>query len=329
MSHIESKLFKPLTREEIDAIVKDYWGPLPSPMGCTLLKGGLFNTTYLLEGELPEHKWILRVAPEQLEHLFSFEKKMMASEGTIYRLMNVHGIPAPHVLHYNDSHTHVNRNYMIMEYIDSIPMNDPSITPEEHAMLEEELGRCLKKMHDITADRFGWPQPDGSVLGHDKWSAALTDFAQEVYDRCQTGELVESSLLEEFLACYTEQAPLYDEIKIPALVHNDIWDPNVLVTRNEDGVPQIAAIIDADRAMYSDREFELLLGSDAPAFMKGYQAELNTSPQAAARRTAYQMLWKFASIYIFDQQIGDLEAASKYRLEAEQLLRRFQQQIQA
>lgn len=71
----------------------------------------------------------------------------------------------------------------------------------------------------------------------------------------------------------------------------------------------------------------MILSYNVSAFMKGYQAALDPSPRAAARRTAYQMLWKFASIYIFDQQIGDLEAASKYRQEAEQLVRRFQQQI--
>lgn len=327
MSQNESKLYKPLTTEEIEAIVEEYWGVLSRPLGCKLLKGGLFNTTYLLEGNLPEQKWILRVAPEELKHLFSFEKKMMAVEGSIYKLMNANGIPAPNVLHYNDSHRHVKRNYMIMEYIDSIPMNDPSLTPEEHALLQEDLGRYMKKMHDITADHFGWPQPDGSVQGHIRWSDALLDFAQEVYDRCLAAQLVDAKLLEEFLACYTEQTSLYDEIKTPALIHNDIWDPNVLVSRDEGGIPHIAAIIDADRAMYSDREFEMILSYNVPAFMKGYQAALDPSPRAATRRTAYQMLWKFASIYIFDQQIGDLEAASKYRQEAEQLVRRFQQQI--
>lgn len=39
----------------------------------------------------------------------------------------------------------------------------------------------------------------------------------------------------------------------PALVHNDLWEPNILVRPGADGW-HIAVLIDGDRAMFADPE---------------------------------------------------------------------------
>jgi len=41
-----SKIFKELTAEEIEKVIKNLYGNHTKIEGCRLLKGGLFNTTY-------------------------------------------------------------------------------------------------------------------------------------------------------------------------------------------------------------------------------------------------------------------------------------------
>ena len=48
---------------------------------------------------------------------------------------------------------------------------------------------------------------------------------------------------------FSDNRPLFDDITVPSLVHNDLWDPNVLVSRGHDGELHIAALIDASNRM--------------------------------------------------------------------------------
>lgn len=298
-----SKLYQSLTEEQVRRIMRDVFGPEVAIEQISMLKGGLFNTTYFIETAGPDGKWILRVAPKSHENLYSFEKNMMAVEPYIYELLISHDIPCSRVIRFDDSGDIIPRPYMIIEFIDSIQLNDPSITAEEYIMLQEELGRHTRMMHSITSHKFGWPQPDGSVHGYAAWSQVLIDFAGEVADKCRQHQLFEDSVIDEFISVFHANQELFDEITVPALVHNDLWDPNVLVQRDDQGRPYIVAIIDADRAMFADREFDFIVYKNDPRFMKGYGHVLQTDLRSLTRRKAYKMLMDFFSTFIFAIQI--------------------------
>lgn len=311
-----SKLYQSVTDEQIREVMVNTFGSETEVKQIRIMKGGQFNTTYYIEGSLPEQKLILRVAPRNKEHLLSFEKNMMAVEPLTYERMAKEGIPCTHVVRYDGSCAIIDRPYMLITFIDSMQLNDTSITVEEYNGLQEELGQCTRRMHDISADRFGFPQPDGSVAGSNSWGEVLIQFSREVADLCRKYELVERSIIDGFQDYFVTHRVLFDEVTIPSLVHNDLWDPNVLVQRDEEGTLHIAAIIDADRAMFADREFDFVLYKNDPRFIKGYGIGLDLSKQAITRRKAYDMLWTFTNLYIHEVQIELYEEANKLRIAA-------------
>jgi aminoglycoside phosphotransferase (APT) family kinase protein len=316
-----SKLFKSVSTKQIHDVMTDTFGPGTEVKQIRLMKGGLFNTTYYVEGASPEQRLILRVAPANEEHLLSFEKNNMSVEPYIYELMTKAGIPCTQVVRYEGSGIIIDRPYMLIAFIESIQLNDPTIALEEYKELQEELGGYLRRMHDISSDTFGFPQADGSVLGSSSWSEVLIQFSTEIAGLARVHHLLEPIMIDEFQNFFVSHRLLFDEVTFPSLVHNDLWDPNVLVKRDSGGLLHIAAIIDADKAMYADREFDSILYNNDPAIMKGYGLELDMNENAIIRRKAYEMLWLFAFLYIHEIQIDLPEDATYFREKSKESFR--------
>ncbi|WP_232510186.1 phosphotransferase family protein [Paenibacillus crassostreae] len=310
------KLFKSVTDDQIRAVMMDTYGPETEVKQISHMKGGAFNTTYYVECTSPVQKLILRIAPGNKEHLLSFEKNIMAVEPYTYELMAQAGIPCTEVVRYDGSGSIIDRPYMLISFIESIQLNDPSITSEEYKELQVELGKYLRQMHDISADTFGFPQADGSVKGSTSWGKVLIDFSREIAALCREYNLLELTVIDRFQDYFVTHSTLFDEITVPSLVHNDLWDPNVLVQRDLAGIPYIAAIIDADKVMFADREFDAILFKNDPQIMKGYGSELDNNSKAITRREAYEMLWMFAFLYIHEIQVEMHEDAAYFKEKA-------------
>lgn len=75
------------------------------------------------------------------------------------------------------------------------------------------------------------------------------ELATEVAERCREHHVFEDHVLNEFTAVFSDNRPLFDDITVPSLVHNDLWDPNVLVSRGHDRELHIAALVDASNRM--------------------------------------------------------------------------------
>jgi len=131
--------------------------------------------------------------------------------------------------------------------------------------------------------------------------------------------------LHEFTSVFSANRELFDEITVPSLVHNDLWDPNVLVRRDEDGELHIAALIDADRAVYADREYEFIVYENHPSFMKGYGYEFSMDLHSRARRTAYQMMLSFLCTFVYEIQLELPESVEWCKRDALHQLKVFQE----
>jgi hypothetical protein len=94
---------------------------------------------------------------------------------------------------------------------------------------------------------------------------------------------------------------LFEINEPPALVHNDIWGPNVLITE-KDSHWSVASIIDADRAMFADRESEFLLWNPNSNAVKGYGIELDMSKEGNLRRHFYKLKHNFFDAYVHKVQ---------------------------
>ncbi|WP_434756606.1 phosphotransferase [Paenibacillus amylolyticus] len=90
------------------------------------------------------------------------------------------------------------------------------------------------------------------------------------------------------------------------LVHNDLWAANVLV-HGEPGKMSIAAVIDGDRSMYADREYEAILNTDSATFHTGYGRLIDPLAEGQTRRLAYRLLPSYFNAYVHQHQVDQPE----------------------
>lgn len=327
MSTLSSGLHCTIPSEMLYHLVQIHFGTATLVKDFSLLQGGLFNTTYRIQLENASYtNVILRLAPERGEMpagsasdpLFSFERTMMAAEPVVYEYYRKAGIPAPNIIACDDSGSIIPRTYMFMVFIPSKQLDHSSISETDKERLYHQLGAYTAFMHQIKGASFGWPQGDGSIKGSEHWSEVLHSFAEETALKAAQVEYM-PGVGEEIAAIFIQKKDLFDQVSLPVLVHNDLWEANVLV-HEEQGELKIAAIIDGDRSMFADREYEAILSTDSAAFHEGYGRPLDPSAEGQARRLAYRLLSSYFNAYVHEHQVNQPEDGQKYRQRALDLL---------
>ncbi|WP_028546126.1 phosphotransferase family protein [Paenibacillus taiwanensis] len=293
-----SRIYEELTSEQITKIMTETFDLHTKVSSCSLLSGGLFNTTYLIQTIRPEAAVVLRVAPIHHELLLDFEKTMMGAETHIYNLLATKGVPVPKVIICDESCKVIPRVYMVMEYIPSVPMNDPTVPEHVKVALRRSLGQYTSRIHELTGEKFGWPTSRQGVRGSESWSQVILQFVDELAAKSVVHGVFEQQEMDVLLDLFQSNERIFDEITTPVLVHNDLWGPNVLVAERNN-VWEIAAIIDADRSMYADPEYEFVLWDNNADFMEGYGKPLDMSIAAQTRRESYKLLLAVMNAYVF------------------------------
>ncbi|MHB1485536.1 MAG: phosphotransferase [Saccharofermentanales bacterium] len=245
-----SKIYKELENNDLQKIVADLYGNCTKIKEFQILKGGLYNTTYLAKTDGGDI--VIRVAPINTHLLFDYEKDMMSSEPMLHDLLKNKGIPTTIILKYSPPGFVIDREYIISEYIDSIPMNDSSLSNINLEYIYSTIGSYTRKLHEISNDRFGWKRPDGGKE-YSKWSDFILRFAKECVNKASEHSLFTQSDINAFWHYINdcEIIELLDEIKQPLMIHTDLWQGNVLLTKKGEEY-SVAAIIDMDRTIFGD-----------------------------------------------------------------------------
>jgi len=300
------KLFKELSQAEIEAIIANLYGRSARITECKLLKGGLFNTTYHIKTERDCNGVVLRVAPVNQQLLFDFEKSMMSAEPIFFKMLADKKIPTSEVVHYDNSFSVIEREYILFRYIPSLPMNDPAVPQGEKPVLNQRVGEILALMHDIKGDQFGWKRPGEAIGLYDHWGVFLHRFAREITEQAANYGVFKDAELIRFTRVF-EDPSAFDQINQACMVHTDLWEGNILVNE-EQGEWQVVAIIDVDRAVFGDPDMEFnsawALNKD---LLRGYGRRLDDSPEAIFRRKAYDLLWDFMYAYVWLIQYENIE----------------------
>lgn len=326
-------LHQPITSETIEILVKHHFGTATKMISHHIMQGGLFNTTYKLELEHEVYPHvILRLAPERIcssadpaaDPLFSFERTMMSAEPVIYEHYRNVGIPAPHVIVCDDSGKLVPRTYMFMAFIPSVQLDHPSFSAEQKESLYRQLGAYTAAMHRIQGSSFGWPQKDGTIRGSGRWSDVLLAYARETAGKAAAANYMPEAG-EEIVTLFEAHRDLFDQVTQPVLVHNDLWEANVLIQTPVQDQPVIAAVIDGDRSMFADREYEAILSGKSASFHAGYGMELDMSPEGQTRRLAYRILSSFFNAYVHEHQVNQPEDGEIFRQRTLSLLKEWKQ----
>jgi aminoglycoside phosphotransferase (APT) family kinase protein len=320
-----SGLFDPVTEDAIRDLARAAFGAGAEPVRIDPLHRGLFNTSYYVETRNPRVRAILRIAPAKRELLLEYEKSMMAAEPAIYDMMRRAGAPVPPVLWIDTSHIRLSRDCMFMEWVDAVPLDHASVPAEAKPGLMQELGEYAKCIHSVKGERFGWPAPDGGARGSIRWADVLGGLIRELCDKSHERGMVSETEAIRIQDLWRGHEHFFLDIQSPRLVHNDLWEANVLVAPYGRGW-HIAALIDGDRAMFADREYEWnLWWWNDTAFIRGYGTPLDPSPEAAARRKWYKLILLLFCAYQWKIQFLMDEKSRSFQTKAGSMLQEIAQ----
>lgn len=319
-----SKIYKELKKEELNKIIENYFG-----MGIKfkerLISGGLFNTTYYIEIPEKNKKVILRVGPVNRDLLMPFELNLMKDEEYVYKLCKNNKIPCSNVLLCDTEKKIINRDYMIVEYVDSKALSEIKISEDIENKLYYEVGQHISKLHSITSEKFGRVYDVSEGNGFSLWSEYLIDEVSKLSEKIRKFNIFDDEQLELFKSCIYKYKEILDEVKTPHLVHGDLWAGNILV-ENKNNNFNIAAIIDADRAIFGDIEFEFANPwITNKHFIEGYGKELSSDIKSEIRKKIYSLLYSLIDSYVwyveYDNNELGLENKEKSLKLVEELLK--------
>lgn len=154
---VESFTKVKLNDQQLSLLTASAFGADSAVVGSKELTGGFFNTGYDLELS-DGRSVILKVAPGPETAVLSYEKDIMRAEVEALRLVRAAGgIPVPEVYSYDESLQLIPCPYFFMEKVAGEPYSDvkESLSAEQRASIEYELGRYQRLINEIKGSAFG------------------------------------------------------------------------------------------------------------------------------------------------------------------------------
>ena len=314
----KSNLFQEVSLDCIRRIFADALGE-SEIWRAALLDGGLFNTTYFVEYGAGRKRAVLRLGPVNRHCLAGFEETLMQAEVYVDSVCRKIGVPCSRVLRCDVSRRVVDRDFMIVEFIPSVAMSRAELTEERRERLYFQMGRYLAKLHEVTGSGFGFVSRivRGDVVCDVGRGA---DFRGTGHRRppCGARRAARGGGRRRAGRVRADRA-LLDEVRVPRLLHADLWEGNVLL--DEDTL-EIAAIIDGDRAVFGDPDFEFAAPwMERPALLEGYgRAPDAPSSGRAERKRLYRMFYCLLEAYVGYAEYNDSELYADRRARLMELL---------
>jgi aminoglycoside phosphotransferase (APT) family kinase protein len=285
-----------------------------------LVPTGRFNTTYLVSDK--KERFVVRIAPPDDAGFVFYEKNMMAQEPEIHELvLEKTKVPVPRILLYDDTRRIMDRNYLVMEYMEGTPLSETSVSRRDLDRIFRQVGAWLGQVHRrITAEKYGYLGAHRPMEPAKDWNSAFTVMWNRMADGIQDiGEYTPKeceyvkSVLSRHLTHFTRKVPA-------SLLHMDVWAQNILVSDKGEA----AGLLDWDRALYGDPEIEFAVldycGVSEPAFWEGYGEERDPSPSARVRNLFYVLYEIQKYVIIHKLRRKNPSSARGYKAQAMRLM---------
>ena len=313
-----SNLYKELSYCELKPIIKKHFNQ--DEFEFSLLKGGMFNTTYLIFLISTGVKYVLRLGPINRQLLLPYELNLMNGEKYFYELCAKEHIPFSKIIVCETDKLLIDRDYMIVEYIDSSSLSEISMSGKDKDKLYRDVGKYTENLHHISGTKFGRLSELVNGNGFDKWSEFLISENNQLAVSVQQAGVFTSCdvyKVKEILLQYSE---VLDEISVPKLVHADLWEGNVLISSQNDNY-DVAAIIDGDRALFGDIDYDFASGwMINEAFLVGYGTSISTDNHSLIRKQIYSMMIHLTDTYVWKVEYNNEENSLSNRKVALELI---------
>jgi aminoglycoside phosphotransferase (APT) family kinase protein len=219
-----------------------------SVRACTPLGDGTYNTVLRVE-RLGAPPLILKIAPDPAAPAMTYEKDLLGTEATFYAAVSA-GVPVPRPVW---SGRVDDRPALLMTELPGRSWYSAGdlIDPAARSALRHDLGQVVAQLHQVTGDGFGYPQ-----LGlRETWPAAFTAMTDALLADADRYGVALPRPADDLRRLVKDSEWALAEVRVPALVHFDLWPGNILVVTGP--TPRLSGIVDAERAFWGDPLAEL------------------------------------------------------------------------
>jgi len=204
------------------------------------LKGGEFNLAYMIFTN--KENYILKIGPDKGTNMLTYERGIMEVELFAYDLIRKNtDIKIPDIIY--SGHEVIGNHWFIMTVLPGKLLCDEILNENEMYNWQYQFGQALATLHNIKNDKFGYMQ----VGLHKTWKDAYYDM---VFNLIEDAEKQGNTLpdVTKILRFIRKWECALDEVKVPRLIHFDLFDNNVFIDENKN----FAGFIDTERSFFGD-----------------------------------------------------------------------------
>jgi aminoglycoside phosphotransferase (APT) family kinase protein len=298
--------------DRLEACVRRHLPEADGPVTFDRIRTGKFNTSYYVRADGED--LVLRIAPPADAVFCFYERGMMKQEPDIHRLLLAEtDVPVARIRAFDDSHEVLDRDVLLMERLPGTALSDGPACDLDRIL--EQVGRCLARVHALTADAYGYLGAHRPMEPQATWAEAFRVMWGKLIDDIATTGHYSAAEAERLVGLLDAHLAAFDRPVEASLLHMDIWSQNLLV----DGEGRLSGIVDWDRALWGDPEIEFAVldycGISRPAFWRGYGRERDSSAEARLRGVFYFLYELQKYIVIRHGRSGAPAAARRYKQE--------------
>lgn len=199
---------------------------------------GFYNAIYRLY--LNDRIVYLKIAPGEDIDILTYEKDIMSRECRVYEICEEIGIPVPHILYHDNSKKIIPSEYYIMSEIKGLTLFELKDEIIDKSSYYIELMEYIAKLHKQKASTFGYDSQD---VHFETYGETILNMFDNVRKDAMKKDLVFPEHINNLLNKLHEYTDLLSKLKIPSILHYDLWDGNIMINEG-----RITGIIDAERS---------------------------------------------------------------------------------
>lgn len=237
--------------ETIRKMVEHFFAPIELRSYLELTEG-FFNVAYLVELS-DDRQVILKVAPKKDTVVMFYEKNIMFSEVKAMEMAKENGaIPVPALLGFDDSCQICQSPYFFMEKLagNSLSSIKSQLSDSQLKNIYVKTGELNKQINGIICPCFGYPGQ--KELQGENWFPVFSNIVEAGLQDAANAHIELGLSPQEVKKHLAMDGAYFEEVKVPKLVHWDLWDGNIFV---KDG--NITGLIDWERCIWGDPLLEV------------------------------------------------------------------------
>lgn len=249
------------------------------------VEGGTVNSAFRID-QGKDGPLIMRISPSDAEAeagpCWLTSHGLRREQTTIGLLTEIEDL-LPRTIHFDESREFLDRDWVLQTWVRGEAWSElrSGLTDDEDMDLWRELGRVMRKIHTIVGEEFGPPE---AGLGYTTWPDLIRwDVSGIAVDAHRYG--IDREPFEHLQTLVDRAMPVLGKITVARLIHSDLSQRHVFISRGGDDRYGITGLIDFEFARFADQYSEsvfldtgMLPGRDSrdAALCEGYVCDRMT-----------------------------------------------------